>query len=165
MPSQSPQQRSLAAAIGAHHLHATHDSRKVTEAARAGFLGKFLAEVDAATPGLPDAERRRRAEHLMRAHMKRLALASSKARAQKRHHDAGAHRYRARPRRHAGPCLPPSRNVGLGTRDRWAVVPNDRTRRSDCAAPVSALRATSRGEHWERPWAFCACRHASGAAP
>jgi hypothetical protein len=84
VPSKSPQRRSLAAAIGAHHLHATHDSRKVTEPARAGFLGKFLAEVDAATPGLPEAERQRRAQHLLKAHMKRLALASSRARARKR---------------------------------------------------------------------------------
>jgi hypothetical protein len=32
------------------------------------------------TPGLPEAERLRRAEHLMRAHMQKLALRSAQAR-------------------------------------------------------------------------------------
>jgi hypothetical protein len=72
---------SLRASLAAHEMHARHDSREITANARAGFLKKFLDEVDAATPGLPEAERLRRAEHRLRAHMKRLALASSKARA------------------------------------------------------------------------------------
>ena len=84
MPSKSPRQRSLAAAIGAHTLHSQYDSREITANARAGFLAKFLREADAATPGLPEAERLRRAEHLLRAHMARLALASSKARARRK---------------------------------------------------------------------------------
>jgi hypothetical protein len=65
-------------------MHSRHDSREITANARAGFLAKFLREVDAATPGLPEAERLRRAEHLLRAHMARLALASSKARARRK---------------------------------------------------------------------------------
>ena len=80
MPSSSSaEQRSIRASLAAHSLHASHDSREITANARAGFLAKFLREVDAATPGLPEAERLRRGEHLMRAHMKRLALANSKA--------------------------------------------------------------------------------------
>jgi hypothetical protein len=78
--SLSPEQRSLRASLAAHSMHARNDSREVTANARAGFLAKFLREVDAATPGLPEAERIRRAEHLLRAHRKRLALASSRAR-------------------------------------------------------------------------------------
>jgi hypothetical protein len=64
-------------------MHAQHDGREITAGARAGFIARFLREVDERTPGLPEAERLRRAEHLLRAHMKRLALASSRARAKK----------------------------------------------------------------------------------
>jgi hypothetical protein len=62
-------------------MHARNDSREITANARAGFIARFLRQVDAETPGLPEAERLRRAEHLLRAHMARLALASSRARA------------------------------------------------------------------------------------
>jgi hypothetical protein len=78
--SLSPEQRTLRASIAAHAMHAKNDSREITANARAAFLKRFLDEVDAVTPGLPGAERLRRAEHLLRAHMKRLALASSRAR-------------------------------------------------------------------------------------
>lgn len=81
--SLTDEQRRLRASLAAHAMHAQHDPREITANARAGFLAKFLREVDALTPGLPEAERLRRAEHLMRAHMKRLALASSRARARK----------------------------------------------------------------------------------
>jgi hypothetical protein len=76
----SPEQLSQRGRIGAHTLHATHDSRELTANARAAFQKRFLDQVDEATPGLPEGERLRRAEHLLRAHMTRLALASSKAR-------------------------------------------------------------------------------------
>lgn len=82
MPSKSPQQRSLAGAIGAHALHAKHDSRELTKPARKKFFERFLDEVDPHRV-LPEAERERRAGHLLQAHMKRLALASSKARSKK----------------------------------------------------------------------------------
>ena len=82
--SLSPEQRSLRASLAAHAMHAQHDPREITAGARAGFLAKFLREVDASTPGLPETERLRRAEHLLRAHMARLALASSKARARRK---------------------------------------------------------------------------------
>jgi hypothetical protein len=81
--SLSPEQRRLRASLAAHSLHASRDSREITANARAGFMAKFLREVDAETPGLPESERLRRAEHRLRAHMARLALASSKARALK----------------------------------------------------------------------------------
>jgi hypothetical protein len=63
--------------IGAHILHATHDSRELTAKARSRFLARFYEQTD---PALPEAERLRRAEHLLRAHMTKLALASAKAR-------------------------------------------------------------------------------------
>jgi hypothetical protein len=78
--SLTAEQRSLRASIAAHTMHAAHDSREITANARAEFLSRFLAKVDATTPGLPESERIRRAEHLLRAHMKRLALRSSRAR-------------------------------------------------------------------------------------
>ena len=81
--SLSPKQRSIRASLAAHEMHARHDSRKITANAHAGFLKRFLNEVDATAPDLPEAERQRRAGHLLQAHMKRLALASSKARARK----------------------------------------------------------------------------------
>jgi hypothetical protein len=79
----SPEQLSQRGRIGAHTLHATHDSRELTANARAAFQKRFLDQVDEATPGLPEGERLRRAEHLLRAHMTRLALASSRSRARK----------------------------------------------------------------------------------
>ena len=78
--SLSPEQRSMRASAAAHALHGSRDSRELTANARAAFLKRFLDEVDKASPGLPETERLRRAEHLLRAHMKRLALASSRAR-------------------------------------------------------------------------------------
>lgn len=73
----SPEERTLRASIAAHEMHARHDGREITARARAAWFAKFLAQVPA---DLPEAERVRRAEHLMRAAMKRLALKSAKAR-------------------------------------------------------------------------------------
>jgi len=50
-----------------------------TARARAAFLARFEREADP-DGALDPAERARRAEHLRRAHFKRLALASSRAR-------------------------------------------------------------------------------------
>jgi hypothetical protein len=71
--------RSLAARVGAHALHAQHDSRELTANARAKFLARFIDEVDPDRV-LPEPERLKRAEHALRAHMTRLALRSAKAR-------------------------------------------------------------------------------------
>lgn len=79
----SPEQRSLRARAGAHAVHAKYDSRDLTAAGRAKFLSRFLEQVDAETPGLDEPERLRRAEHLLRAHMSKLALKSSIARSRK----------------------------------------------------------------------------------
>lgn len=79
MPALSPSQRSMRARIGAHALHATHDSRELTAPARAAFLARFEAEVDP-DGVLPEVERRRRAEHARKAYFAKLALASAKAR-------------------------------------------------------------------------------------
>jgi hypothetical protein len=77
----SPEERTLRARIGAHALHAAHDSRELTANARAAFYGRFLNQVDTESPGLGEDERLRRAEHLLRAHMARLALQSARVRA------------------------------------------------------------------------------------
>jgi hypothetical protein len=69
--------------IGAHRLHATHDSREITQAARTAFLSKFLAEADP-DGVLPEAERLRRAEHARKAYFARLALKSARARSRSR---------------------------------------------------------------------------------
>ena len=78
--SLTPEQRSHRARIAAHTLHGSRDPVKHTEPARKAFLEGF--ELKADPEGiLPEAERKRRAEHLRKAHMYRLALASSKVRA------------------------------------------------------------------------------------
>jgi hypothetical protein len=79
----SPEERSLRARIGAHALHSTHDPTDITANARAAFLARFEHEVDPERL-LPEAERLRRAEHARKAHFTRLALASVRARREKR---------------------------------------------------------------------------------
>lgn len=71
--------RSMRGRLGAHAMHSRHDARETTAAARRSFLDRFEDEVD---PGrvLPEAERRRRAEHAKRAYFTRLALKSAQAR-------------------------------------------------------------------------------------
>lgn len=72
-------ERTLRARIGAHALHAKHDSRETTRAARETFLERFEREVDPAAE-LPLDERRRRAEAARRAYFTRLALSSARSR-------------------------------------------------------------------------------------
>mgnify|MGYP001321891852 CR=1 FL=1 len=79
MPSSSPSEMALRGRIGAYVLHATHDSRETTAAAREAFLGHFEHEVDPDRV-LPDAERQRRAQMARKAHFARLALASARKR-------------------------------------------------------------------------------------
>ena len=71
--------RALAARIGCYRLHATHDSRLVTEPARRGFMAKFAREVDPEGV-LSSEERSRRATAALKAHMARLAYRSAQAR-------------------------------------------------------------------------------------
>jgi len=54
---------------------------ELTGAARAGFMARFVREVDERDPGLPEAERRRRATALLNAHMSALARKSALSRA------------------------------------------------------------------------------------
>jgi hypothetical protein len=75
----TPKQRSLAARLAAHTLHASVDSKAHTEPARKAFLERFEREVDPEGV-LPDAERKRRAEQARKAYFTRLAFQSSKAR-------------------------------------------------------------------------------------
>ena len=79
----SPETAALYGRIGAHALHAAHDSRQTTKAAREKFLGRFLDEVDPERT-LPEAERLRRAEHARKAYFARLALKSAQTRAKRR---------------------------------------------------------------------------------
>jgi hypothetical protein len=75
----TPEQRQLRASIAAHTMHSMYDAVETSAKGRAAFLARFEREVDP-DGKLDPATRSRRAEHLLAAHMKRLALKSSKAR-------------------------------------------------------------------------------------
>jgi hypothetical protein len=76
--------RVLRARIAAHLLHSQiSDEAEHTAPARAAFLSRFEREVD--PEGVLDPEERaRRADHAKKAYFLRLALASRKARADKK---------------------------------------------------------------------------------
>ena len=65
--------------IGAYRLHATHDPRETTRAAREQFLKRFEQEVDPESE-LPVGERQRRALAARKAYFARLAYRSAIAR-------------------------------------------------------------------------------------
>ncbi len=75
----TPEERSLRARRAAHVMHSKHNSREVTAAARAAALDRFDHEVDP-DGVLPEAERKRRAEHARKAYFLELAFKSAKAR-------------------------------------------------------------------------------------
>ncbi len=75
----TPAQRSLRARLGAYALHATHDPRDTTKAARDAFMARFERQVDP-DQRLPPAERHQRAEAAKKAYFTGLALKSAKAR-------------------------------------------------------------------------------------
>ncbi|WP_100502176.1 hypothetical protein [Geodermatophilus chilensis] len=80
MPARRPEDRALIASIAAHTSWAnTTDPAARTAKARAAFTDRFEREADP-DGTLPADERARRAEHLRRAHYKRLALKSAQAR-------------------------------------------------------------------------------------
>jgi hypothetical protein len=80
----TPEQQRLRASIAANEKWARAPDRPAATAkARAAFLAKLAAEVDPAGI-LPAEERARRVESLRRAHMARMALKSSRARAAKK---------------------------------------------------------------------------------
>ena len=76
----TPQQRSLAARLGAYRMHAAGKTN--TQPARAAFEARFYAGIP---EDLPPAERDRRASFARQAHFTELALKSSMARSRKRH--------------------------------------------------------------------------------
>ena len=79
MVSKDPDERRQVGTIGAHALHASHDSRVITAPARKAFLDRFEREVD--PDGVLSADERfRRAGHARKAYMGRLALKSAQAR-------------------------------------------------------------------------------------
>lgn len=75
----SPAERSLRARIGAYRMHALHDPRETTRAARAAFAQRFLDDVDPHRR-LPEPERLRRAEAARRAYFARLAYLAARTR-------------------------------------------------------------------------------------
>lgn len=72
--------RSAAGRLGALVQQSRNDPKVYTAKARARFLERFYADLD---PSLPDAEKHRRAEAALKAHMLRLAMLSAKARRKK----------------------------------------------------------------------------------
>lgn len=76
----TPEQRTLRARIAAHARWAKQDPKPAGQRAQAGLRARFRRQAAEQFPDLPDAELDRRAESAYRAHMARLALASSKAR-------------------------------------------------------------------------------------
>ncbi len=74
-----PAEMALRGRIGAYRLHATHDPKETTQAARVAFLATFEDEVDPDRV-LPEEERLRRAEAARKAHFAKLAYLSAQAR-------------------------------------------------------------------------------------
>lgn len=73
---------SLQQSIKAELMHAKYDPQYITSKARAAFMDSFETKADPEGV-LSVEERRRRASHLRRAHMKTMALKSADARARK----------------------------------------------------------------------------------
>lgn len=76
----TPEQCALRARAAAYTRWSREDGKANAQRAQAGLRAKFRREVAAEHPELSAAELERRAECAYRAHMARLALASSKAR-------------------------------------------------------------------------------------
>lgn len=80
MPRNKPESElSMLGRLGAHSMHAQYDSRKTSEAGRQAFLRSFEQQADPEGT-LDPQERARRAEHLRKAPMTRLALLSAQKR-------------------------------------------------------------------------------------
>jgi hypothetical protein len=77
--SLTSSERSQRGRIGAYLMHARHDPRSTTAAARRAFSRRFLDMVDP-DRRLPEPERLRRAEAARRAHFAQLAYLSARAR-------------------------------------------------------------------------------------
>jgi hypothetical protein len=80
MPSPNPEDRALVARIAAaERWGRTTDRTAATAPARAGLRAKFAREVDPDNQ-LDDADRERRIDSLVRAHMLRMSRAAKAAR-------------------------------------------------------------------------------------
>lgn len=77
--SLTPEQRRLRAQLAANVRWSREDPSVNARRAQAGLVARFEREVDP-DGTLPPAERARRVECARKAHMQRLALASSRAR-------------------------------------------------------------------------------------
>jgi hypothetical protein len=75
----TPEERTLRARAAAHAMHAAHDPRETTQAAREAFHRSFEEQVDP-DGTLPPEERARRVEHARKAFYARLAFESLKSR-------------------------------------------------------------------------------------
>jgi hypothetical protein len=80
--SLSPEQRRLRAQAAAYERWSKEDPREGTKPARAAYIRRFVDQVDPDRI-LPEPERERRAQAALKAHMARMALASSRARAKR----------------------------------------------------------------------------------
>jgi len=78
-----PEEMARRGRIGAHRLHAAHDSSEIAARAREGLTKKYLDQVDP-DRSLPEAERLRRAAHARRADLVRAARLSVLARRQRK---------------------------------------------------------------------------------
>jgi hypothetical protein len=80
--SMASELRSQRARIAALTRSSREDPRSMTQPARDGFHQRFLDIVDP-NGELPEAERERRAQAALKAHMAQLAFRSAKARAKR----------------------------------------------------------------------------------
>jgi hypothetical protein len=76
-------QRTLRASVAANARWSRESPSENAARGQRGLLARFEREAREAEPGLTEAEYARRAESAYRAHMGRLALASSRARARR----------------------------------------------------------------------------------
>jgi hypothetical protein len=73
----------MAGEIGAYSRWAKYDGKAHAERMQAGLLDSFRRQALEADPDVVEPELTRRAECLRKAHMRRLALLSSKARSKR----------------------------------------------------------------------------------
>jgi hypothetical protein len=80
MPALTPEQRTLVSRVAANVRWSREDPAANAARGQAGLRDRFAREARDADPDASDAEIARRAQCAYKAHMARLALASSKAR-------------------------------------------------------------------------------------
>lgn len=86
----TPEQRSLRSRMAAACLHAEGKTNTAAATRSSPASVEYWANKIDPDGALPEAVRLKRAEHARRAHMLKLALASSRARAARRARNAGA---------------------------------------------------------------------------